>query len=184
MDQNPSIAARSQEQALLARLQQVPLFARLSSRHLQLLRKVARPRPLGAGEVLSAAGSANGELFVLLKGRLRCLRDEVELGEVTPIATVGEVALLSGQPQEEQIISAEEGLALAVPGEMVRLLLSRDLDLYQRLARNAIASLSALLVAGNEAQSRLAAQRQALQVRLDEAQHELNDAHLLRSMRG
>lgn len=179
-----AIAARSHEQAFLGRLGQLPLFVRLSSRHLQLIRKVARPRPLSSGEVLWEAGAVAQGLFILLKGRLERRRGGSVLGEVTPIGTAGEIGMLTGQPQAEEVVSTSTGLALHVPGEIMELVLSRDMDLYQRLSRNAIGWLSAQLVEANQAQADFARRRNDLQRVIDEAQHELNDARMLHSMRG
>lgn len=178
------IAARGHEQALLGRLGQVPLFLHLSSRHLQLLRKVARPRALSSGEVLCEAGARAQGLFILLKGRLERRRAGTVLGEVTAIGTAGEIGSLTGLAQDEEVVSTATGLALHVPGEIMELVLARDMDLYQRLARNAIVWLSSRLVEANEVQAAVAQRRHDLERVVEEAQHELNDARMLRSLRG
>jgi len=178
-----TLEARNREQALLGRLGQVPLFARLSSRHLQLLCKVAKPRSLAAGEILCRADEADEGLYILLKGRLEVRRGGTVVGEVKPIGTAGEIGALTGAPQEIEIASAAEGLALHIAGDVMALMLSRDGSLYTRLARNVISWLSAELVRGNRDQAAVAGRRQELQQVIDEARHELNDARMLHSMR-
>lgn len=167
----------------MGRLGQVPLLRRLSTRHLQLLRKIAKARVLKDGEVLCRAGEPAQGLYILLKGGMVRRRGGTVLGEVIPIGVAGEIGALTGLPREEEVISTAEGLALHVSGEVLQLVLAKDIELYQRLARNAIEWLSARLVMANDSLTDVARRRADLMGVIDEAQHELNDARMLHSMR-
>ena len=66
--QQSSVAAKAQEQAVLSRLQQVPLFARLPSKYIQFIRKAAAPTPIAEGQVLCSEGDEPSGLYILFKG--------------------------------------------------------------------------------------------------------------------
>ncbi len=177
-----SVNGRSQEQALLGLLQQAPVFQRLAGRYLQILRKIARPRTFVAGDVVIEAGAVGPGLFVLLKGKWAAGDRSPDVLE--PITTAGELAELMGSPQLLVIRSVGDSIALHVAHELLAALFARDAEFHQRLCRNVIADLSGRLVGANKRLDRLGEERAKVEDDLSAAQTELNNARMLKSMRG
>ena len=184
MENRTSIADKSQQKALITRLQQVPLLSKCSASYMQLMLKAAKPRPFQADDVLCQQGDAPAGVYVLLKGTLVVRRDGEETGRVEPVASVGDVSTVTGTPCPEEICSLEAGLALHIPYKVFEILLSRDMDLYQRMSRIIIAELSAQLQAATEAMDGISDRRADLEQRLQVARDELSDLRMLASMRG
>ena len=172
---------RSQEQALIGRLQQAPVFQCLAGRYLQVLRRIARPRTLAPGATVIEAGEAGPGLFILLKGTWAVGDSSDHVLE--PISTAGEIAELTEAPQALRIGAVEDSIALHIPHDVLSALFSRDADLHQRLCRNAIMDLSQRLVASNSRLDRLGEERATLETDLAAIEMELNDARMLQSMR-
>jgi CRP-like cAMP-binding protein len=178
------MSGRSQEQALIGLLQQAPVLQRLAGRYLQVLRKIARPRTFGAGELVIAAGSTGPGLYILIKGRWSVGDPALSPTLLEPITTAGELAELTDTPQSEAVRSIDDSIALHIPHEVLATLFSRDADLHQRLSRNGILHLSQQLMAANTAFERTGAKCAQAEADLAAAESELNDARLLNSMRG
>ena len=182
--ESSTFADKSQQQALISKFQQVPLFNRCSSTHLQVMLKAARPVPFVEGHVLCEQGAPPSGVYVLMKGSLSIVQDGEEIDRLQPIATVGHISMLTSSPHGEEALALEAGLVLHMPFKLFEVLLSKDIDLYQRMSRFIIGELSAQLQRANEAQRGVAGRRADVVRRLEEARHELNDARMLRSMRG
>jgi CRP-like cAMP-binding protein len=184
-DTNPSsIAAKAQEKALIGRLQQITAFSKLSTRHMQLMRKVAKPLPLQPDQRLFAEGDEALGLFVLMKGVLSVRREGVEVGIVEPIAAVGERWVLTGDPHDEEVISTDKGLALFIPQVLFAAFFDKEQELFNRMCRGVIEKFSDDLSRANIDQSQFANRRAALNKMMEEAHHDLNDARMIDSMRG
>ena len=174
---------RSQEQALIGRLQQAPVFHRLAGRYLQVMRKIARPQPLAAGAVVIEASVADAGLWILIQGRWRVGPPE-DGDMLEPIATAGEVALLTGRPAGRSVVSEGDSVALQIPQPILEQLFARDAELHQRLCRNVIGDLSQRLIAANADLEQLGAACADVESDLEAIRRELNDARMLESMRG
>ena len=182
--QQSSVTAKAQEQAILSRLQQVPVFARLPSKYIQVMRKVAKPMQLTADEVLCSEGDAPAGLFILIKGALELRRGEEEIARLEPVSSAGEVSVLTGDPHAEDVVCVEEGVALHIPFEFLSAALKKEVDLFQRMSRNAINALAEQLTVANDAQSEIASEHADVMRAIGEVEVELNDARMIASMRG
>ncbi len=107
-------SGRSQEQALIGRLQQAPVLQRLAGRYLQVLRKIARPRTFGAGEVVIAEGSTGPGLYVLIRGRWSVGDSGLPRDLLEPITTAGELAELTETPRQQAVRSLGDSIALHI----------------------------------------------------------------------
>ena len=115
MEHRASIADKSQQEALITRLQQVPLLSKCSASYLQPMPKAAKPRPLGTDDVLYQQGDPPVGVYVLLEGTLVARRDGEETCRIEPVASVGDISRLTGLPSSEEISSIESGPALHIP---------------------------------------------------------------------
>ena len=179
-----SVAAKAQEKALIGRLQQVPALAKLSTRHMQAVRKAAKPRPLQPDEPLYTQGGEPLGLFVLIKGALSVRRDGVEVETLEPIAAVGERAVLTCDPYDEEVVSTAAGVALRIPQAVFAALFEREPELFSRMCRGTIEALCDDMNRHNTSQSQLVGKRDELIRLISETEHDLNDARMIHNMRG
>ena len=91
---------------------------------------------------------------------------------------------MTGHAHLEDMTAATESLTLHFPHNFLDDILQRDLELHQRLSRNAIGSLCERLLRTNAERSKIGDRHGRLLADIEEARRELNDARMLRSMRG
>lgn len=110
----------SMERLLL--LREVPLFSRLSLNQLEAISSVMRESHYLAGEVVFREGDPGGELFLLLEGRVRIVKDygtpdEVILGTMEAPSYFGEMAALDDRPRSATVLVTDDARLLALDGD-------------------------------------------------------------------
>lgn len=180
MTNKPQISARAQEQALLQKLLQVPMFARLGGQQLQVLLKVAKPKMIKPEEALWEASEPCKGLYILLKGRIALRAEGKEAQLAQPIAAVGEVTALTGQAYAERAVATEASLLLEIQQRLFEALLMRNTNLCQVICRNIIGAISQQLQEFNDGIAGLRKQRQELEQRLKDAEAEVNALRMIR----
>ncbi|HEV7126595.1 MAG TPA: cyclic nucleotide-binding domain-containing protein [Ktedonobacterales bacterium] len=101
-------------------LSQVPLFAHLSKRDLQVLASSCRERDYPAGAPLLRQGDTGVGLFVIVSGRVRVTQhqhggDEQELATLGSGEVLGEMSLLDDLPRSASAMALEPTQALVLP---------------------------------------------------------------------
>jgi CRP/FNR family cyclic AMP-dependent transcriptional regulator len=119
-------------------LRQVWLFATLDDPELTQLAAVSRERTCPVGEVLVRQGDGAGDLFSVLKGRLKVESvdgggDEVLLSVLGPGDVFGEIALLDDKPRSATVVAVEPCRLLVLPRASFRQLLGQFPTLAMRL---------------------------------------------------
>jgi len=183
VENRPKLAAKNQEQLLLQRLLQLPLFARLGGKQLQVLLKLSRTLALESEESLWLEGDDPQGFYVLLKGQLAVCERGKEIGQIAPVSSLGEVEMLSAMRHDDEVNGVGQCLLLEFPREILENLLVQSSDICQRLCRNVVALLSLRLQNANEQVSGIAQQKRKLEERIREAEIELNDLNMIRRMR-
>jgi CRP-like cAMP-binding protein len=111
-------------------LSSVGIFADMRNDDVVALTAAATSVRLAPGDVLMRAGDFGNDLYVVTEGRLRVSRHEdgreVHVGEVLPGECVGEVALVRDVPRTATVTAIEDSAVLAVPGILLRELLTSD----------------------------------------------------------
>ena len=99
----------------------VDLFSTLTKRELQTLAQSCQERKYGAGTTIIAQGDAGVGLYVLRSGTVRIIRAnnpdraEEELGVVSAVDVLGEMALLDDLPRSATVVAVEDVDALVLP---------------------------------------------------------------------
>jgi CRP-like cAMP-binding protein len=151
------LAARSAAEALLSppsarsevahdwlgALEEVPLFADLSKRHLRRVAKLARIRRFAPGAALVRAGDAGRSFFVLLDGDAKVVRVGGRARRLGMGDYFGEMALLDDAPRSADVIAEGEVLALTIDRPGFAKLLRTEPTLAQALLRTLAARLRA-----------------------------------------
>ncbi len=132
-----------------ASLNEIPLFASLTSGELDALFDVSDVRALAAAEVLFTEGDPADALWVVLRGDVEVSKATVVLAEVGPGAALGELSLFLSRSKRSATARALcPASALRIPANALRKLTAASdlaaLKLVNNLAHQMAERLSAL----------------------------------------
>ncbi|HIG54420.1 MAG TPA: cyclic nucleotide-binding domain-containing protein [Candidatus Latescibacteria bacterium] len=178
------VSAKNQEQQLIQRLMQLPLFQKMSGRHLQLLVKLGESKQVAAGDSLWLEGDAPKAFYILLNGEVEILVSGELVGQIKSLKTLGEVALLGGQPHFEEAVCATHCILLAIPAPVFLHVLQLNSEICQRICRNMVGLLSQQLQKSNDEVGALGESCRAIEEKIAEAERHANDMKMVRRMRG
>jgi CRP-like cAMP-binding protein len=138
------------------RLQEVPLFAGLSPEVIEELAAGSRVRRYPAGQVIWSEGDPGDALLILEEGQLRIFRmgldgQESVLAVIEPPATIGELALLDGEPRSATVVAQRAVTVRFVPRQTFRQLLAREPSMVYELLK----TLARMVRASDERYSRV-----------------------------
>jgi len=97
-------------------LQNVWLFERCSKKELEAIAKVATPLDLPAGKLLTTQGQKGSEFFVIVSGKAKAVREDIEIGTLGPGSFFGEMSLLEDLPRVATVTTTEPTTVLVVHG--------------------------------------------------------------------
>ncbi|HEX2054440.1 MAG TPA: cyclic nucleotide-binding domain-containing protein, partial [Actinomycetota bacterium] len=129
-------------------------FPRLTVEQMDALGSKGQRRKVAPGEVLFRAGEPCDEFYVILSGSIDIVEDHGCDSERT-LSThgagrfLGELNLLSGQPEFVTAAAREPSEVLAVPVSELRSLMGRDTNLSDAILRACIARRSMLIGRGS-----------------------------------
>jgi thioredoxin reductase (NADPH) len=116
------------------------IFPVLETADIERMRRFARSRSFGAGEVLARAGQVADGLTMILAGKVEISRHD-KLADHEPMAIhgpgqfIGELAQLAGRPSLIDARALEPGEALVIPPEQLRALMIAEVELGERIMR-------------------------------------------------
>ena len=119
------VSARQIAQEATVLLEQVPLFAGLSRRHLGRVASVAAPKHYLAGEELVRIGAPADAFYIILEGTARV---EIPGGSVSLEAGdfFGEMALIDGEPRAATVTAVTDIVVLTIPRQKFLALLEAE----------------------------------------------------------
>ena len=108
-------------QRLLA-LRKVPLFTELSLERLESIHQLMHESNYLAGECVVREGDIGDDLFILLEGELEIYKnhgtpDERLLNTLTPVAYMGEMAILDDSERSATAIASKDSRLLSLGGD-------------------------------------------------------------------
>ena len=104
---------RSVDDQALAPFRDVQAFSELPERDLALIAKLADLRHAEDGAVLVSEEEVGTEVFLLVEGEVRVLREDEEVARLGPGQFFGEMALLEDRPRSATVVAAGDVRALA-----------------------------------------------------------------------
>ncbi|MEM9131834.1 MAG: cyclic nucleotide-binding domain-containing protein [Actinomycetota bacterium] len=99
------MAATPSENQIAERLQQVPLFSQTSAKQRKILAKLGKSVTWKSGSHPIKEGSKGAAFFLILEGDIEVVRDGTVLARLTAGDFVGEVALLTNQPRNADVMA-------------------------------------------------------------------------------
>lgn len=177
---NRAPSAKAQEQALLQKLLQVPVFTRLSGQYLQQLLKAAKPKALSAGASVWDPGEACKGLYILLKGQVKVVAEGKYDHPVQPIASLGEINALTRLPYTDQVVAMENSVLLEIAQGLFEQMLLANTNLCQLLCRNIINVISDKLQVADERIAQAQGDRQGLAQRIKDAEADVNALRIIK----
>jgi CRP/FNR family transcriptional regulator, cyclic AMP receptor protein len=103
-----------------ARLQDVPLFARLAKRDMEVLGRIADELDVEAGRTLARQGDVGREFFVIESGRAEVTRDGKHVADLGPGDFFGEIALLEDDRRTATVTASGPMTLIAMTGSDFR----------------------------------------------------------------
>jgi len=122
-------------------LHEVPLFAAVPGRTLAALATCAEEVLVSRGDEVIVEGAVEDHLFVVVRGSLRATHDGRVLRELSPGATVGELAALVPEPRSATVTAVEDGLLLRIDKQALDELLVDHPELVQGVIRTLVSML-------------------------------------------
>ncbi len=140
----------------LLALKQIPLFSHLSLEQLEAVNRIAKEVVCLPDEVIVQEGDPGGELYLLIEGRVRVVKnygrpDETELTPLTALSYFGEMAVLDDAPRSATNVAVGRPRLLSLDGGSLK-------ELILEMPEIAFVILRVLTRRVREAESRLGGQ--------------------------
>ena len=127
-------------------LQKIPMFQRLSPAQALEILKICRPSSFSDREIVCEFGSKSTEMYILLSGKLVVnAADGTPLTHLTPITTVGEMGVMTGEPRSATVIADMQASGFVISKIKFEVLIKKYPDIGFAIYRNTIQTLSGRL---------------------------------------
>ena len=123
-------------------LKQIPYFSNLDTDYLQIFAQKAHLVHLQCKEKLMKQGEVGDDVFILIDGRLRVIRENEDetpiiLGEISKGEIVGEMAALIGEKRNATIYALRHSMLLQLKGsDFIELLQQQHSSITQLIQTN------------------------------------------------
>jgi signal-transduction protein with cAMP-binding, CBS, and nucleotidyltransferase domain len=114
-------------------LAEVPLFSRLSSRHLRRIADVAQVARVSGGQVIVREGFSAEGFYVLLTGSATVSQEGTRFRKLQRGDFFGELGLLDGAPRTATVTAETEGWVMKLSRQAFSDLLDREPAIARRL---------------------------------------------------
>jgi CRP-like cAMP-binding protein len=115
-------------------LKGIELFAMLGDADIHMLADQVPVRVFGSGEGIVRQGDFGSSLFVVLKGELEAVIDEIPVGRISQKSFFGEMSLLTGAPRTATVRAISEVWLAEVTKELMEPLLRAHLEITDKLS--------------------------------------------------
>lgn len=109
------------------------LFSMLDENEVRLLAEQARVRVFGPGEIVVRQSERGDSLFLVMKGRLQALVNNVRVGEIAEGSVFGEMSLLTGEPRRATVSAVCEVILVELSREIIEPLIRRKPEMMEAL---------------------------------------------------
>ena len=134
-------------------LRRIPLFQHMTYKELLAILGIARGRQFEKGESIIREGETGDELFVIFRGKVDVMKNELHIAALKPGGHFGEMGLVDQAPRSATVTAAEETSAVSIDRDSLLKLMRRDSLLAVKLLWSFVQVLSERLRNTNEALS-------------------------------
>lgn len=114
-------------------LMRIPLFAGLPKRQVRAVARLSMVHSYREGTAIAEEGAADSDLYVILDGRVKVVRNDRPVGHMSVGEIFGEVSLLSPGPRTASVIAEAPSRCLRLSGRDLRTAFSDDPQLAARV---------------------------------------------------
>lgn len=165
-------------QALLKVIEKIPMFSRVGATNAAAVLQVCEFRALEVGGYLCKVREPSDEMAVLLSGRLGVYTDgDVEIATIEPVAPVGEMGLITGQPRSATVCALEKSSLLVLRKPAFERLMRHNVQICRQVYGNVIQILAIRVDDGRLRQIEAEGEFRALEGRLEDLRHETESLH-------
>lgn len=165
-------------QALLKVVEQIPMFSRVGRENAARVVQACEVRHLDTGATLCKVRESSDALYILLSGGLTVLSESgVDLAQIDPVAPVGEMGMLTGQPRSATVRARQRSTVLSLRKAAFEGLMRKHLAIARQVHRNVLTILSVRLNEANTSRDQQKARLQDLRRRLETAHEEVTQLH-------
>ena len=168
--------ANEKTQALLKVITRIPMFAGIGSGDAAEVLQSCEFRQVAAGDTVCTVREPSDELCILLSGRLVVLSDRnVELASIEPVAPVGEMGLLTGQPRSATVRVRAASNLLVLKKAAFERLMRKNPTIAGRVYCNVIQLLDQRITDTEQARRHGQAELDGLRERVQAARREVEE---------
>jgi len=121
-------------ETVTSEIRKVELFTVLDDGEVRALAAHARVMVYGPGESVVRQGEEGNSLFIVLKGGLQALINEILVGELSEGNVFGEMSLLTGEPRKATVASVGEVVVAELGRESIEPLFRRRPEIMESLS--------------------------------------------------
>lgn len=115
-------------------LRKVDLLSVLDEAETAALAEKARVRVYGPGEVVVRQNEEGDSLFMVMKGSLQAVVNDIRVGDIPQGSFFGEMSLLTGEPRRATVVSDGESTLAELSREVVEPLIRRKPEIMDALS--------------------------------------------------
>ncbi len=112
MQESPYLEGRED---LIDKFQRLPFLENLDPKYVEKVLKLSKLRKYTPGEVITAEGTYDSWVYILLGGAVRVVKHGQEIARLNQLGeSFGELAVIDGQRRSASVEATEETLCLAI----------------------------------------------------------------------
>ncbi|MDA0745158.1 MAG: cyclic nucleotide-binding domain-containing protein [bacterium] len=141
----------SHAKRFLSILDKIPMFQKLTPGQAMEILRICKPKTLGDREIAMRHGTRSTEMYILLTGKLVVTaQDGTPLTYLSPITTVGEMGVVTGQPRTATVVAENQASVFEISKIKFEVVLKKYPDIGFVIYRNIITILSQRLNSTNK----------------------------------
>jgi small-conductance mechanosensitive channel/CRP-like cAMP-binding protein len=121
-------------ETVMPEIRKIELFTVLEDREVESLAERARIKVYGPGESVVRQGEEGNSLFIVLKGGLHALINEIRVGELPEGSVFGEMSLLTGEPRKASVVASSEVVVAELSRESIEPVIRRRPEIMESLS--------------------------------------------------
>ena len=133
----------------------IPIISGLSNDQFEALLSICEKQTIPTYTSIFREGDRPGEMYVLTEGILKVTLKGREVNKISPISTVGEMGVFTGEPRSATITSVTKCTVLKIMKKDLFNLFSKDKDFHIKFQEGMLVDLSQKLRMTNEVITKL-----------------------------